>query len=217
MDACLADANFDILIYLDDVLVFSPTTEEHISRLEFVFGRLREHGLKMQLSKCHFFQKEVKYLGHVVLEEGVKTDPGKTSVIHEWKTPSSEKELRSFLGLAGYYRRFVKGFAQIAAPLHAILTKQDRRTRKKRTPYDTRNFSEKWDSNCEKAFQNLKKCLTEALVLGYPDFTTSFIVETDASFDGLGAVRFSGSVRRACCYRVCFKEFKINREKYEQL
>ena len=109
-------------------------------------------------------------------------------MIHEWKTPSSEKELRSFLGLAGYYRRFVKGFAQIAAPLHAILTKQDRRSRKKRTPYDTRNFSEKWDSNCEKAFQNLKKCLTEAPVLGYPDFTTSFIVETDASFDGIGAV-----------------------------
>ena len=168
--------------------MFSPTIEEHISRLEFVFGRLREHGLKMKPSKCHFFQKEVKYLAHVVSEEGVKTDPGKTSVIHEWKTPSSEKELRSFLGLAGYNRRFVKGFAQIAAPLHAILTKQDRRSRKKRIPYDTRNFSEKWDSNCKKAFQNLKKCLTEAPVLGYPDFTTSFIVETDASFDGLGAV-----------------------------
>ena len=121
-------------------------------------------------------------------EHGVKTDPDKTKVIHDWKTPSSEKELRSFLGLAGYYRRFVKGFANIAAPLHAILTKQDKRKRKKATHCDTRMFSEKWDSKCELAFQKLKECLTEAPVLGYPDFTSDFIVETDASFDGLGAV-----------------------------
>lgn len=91
MDACLADANFDILLIdLDDILVFSPTIEEHLSRLEFVFGRLREHGLKKKQSKYNFFQREVKNLGHVVSEQAVKRDLDKSKLKREWSTPSTE-------------------------------------------------------------------------------------------------------------------------------
>ena len=97
MEACLGDKNFEILLlYLDDILVFSKSFEEHLQRLEIVFNRLRSHGLKIKPSKCQFFHKEVKYLRHIVSGEGVKVDPDKISVIKDWKTPESEKELRSF-------------------------------------------------------------------------------------------------------------------------
>lgn len=192
MEACLGEVNFDILlIYLDDILVFSPSVEEHIKRLEFVFQRLKEHGLKMKPSKCHFFKSETKFLGHVVSEKGISTDPEKTKVIEDWQPPQTEKQLRQFLGLAGYYRRFVKGFSQIAAPLHSLLTKQNRKKRGKKPLSDTffnTSLSSRWTDECTQAFQKLKACLTSSPVLGYPDFRLPFVVETDASFSGLGAV-----------------------------
>lgn len=192
MEACLGEVNFDILlIYLDDILVFSPTIEEHLKRLDFVFGRLKEHGLKMKPSKCHFFQKEANFLGHVVSEHGISTDPEKTRVIKGWQIPQTEKQLRQFLGLAGYYRRFVKGFSQIAAPLHNLLTKQNRK-KKGRKPLSNAvlnaDLKSRWTPECTQAFEKLKSCLTTAPVLGFPDFRAPFVLETDASFQGLGAV-----------------------------
>ena len=138
----------------------------------------------MKPSKCTFFHTSVKYLGHIVSADGVSTDPEKTEAIRSWPTPTSEKELRSFLGLAGYHRRFVKDFSKIAKPLHSI-TSDNKEKKRKST---TKPFKELWNEECESAFKELKDRLTSSPILGYPDFKNTFILETDASFDGLGAV-----------------------------
>lgn len=109
-----------LLVYLDDIIVYSGSIADHLWRLERVFSKLRQHGLKIEASKCQFFQSKVKYLGHVVSADGVATDPSKTEAVSTWPTPKTLKELRSFLGFASYYRRFVPGFAQKAAPLHQL-------------------------------------------------------------------------------------------------
>lgn len=130
----------------------------------------------------------MNYLGHVVSEEGVKVNPDKIAVIKDWKTPQTEKDLRSFLGLAGYYRKFIKGFSQIAAPLHSVLSKQEKKVKGKKMVTKEIPFKQKWNADCDNAFEKLKSCLTSTPVLGFPNFSSPFIVETDASYDGLGAV-----------------------------
>lgn len=112
--------NQSVLLYFDDVIVFSSTVQQHLHRLEEVFSRLHGQGLKVKLSKCHFFQKRVKYLGHVVSKDSVSTDPDKVAAVWEWQTTNHLAELKSFLGFASYYRRFVEGFAKMAAPLHCL-------------------------------------------------------------------------------------------------
>lgn len=143
--------------------------------------------LKLKMSKCHFFQREVKYLGHVISAEGVATDPEKARAVREWKRPSTVTELRSFLGFSSYYRRFVEGFAKHAAPLHKLVAERQG-TRKKPSRTTSINLEAHWNEQCEKAFQTLKKNLNSTPVLGYGDFTRPFILEVDASYQGLGAV-----------------------------
>lgn len=109
-----------LLLYLDDVVVFSSTVDEHRSRLDLVLGRLQQEGLKVKLEKCQFFQHQVQCLGHVVSAAGVATDPKKVAAVAEWPTPRTVSELGSFLGFASYYKHFVEGFARIAAPLHQL-------------------------------------------------------------------------------------------------
>ena len=173
-----------LLVYLDDVVVYSRSVQEHFQRLEKVFQKLREHGLKLSASKCSFFRKEVKFLGHIVSAQGIKTDPEKIVAVQAWPTPKTLLELRQFLGLASYYRRFVSGFAEIAAPLHELVglltgaNKGKRRTQ----------IGSLWKSNHEAAFKELKAKLTSAPILGYANFNDSFILETDASHEGLGAI-----------------------------
>lgn len=117
MQATMSDLVFQIvLIYLDDLLVFSPTFHDHLARLETVLKRLRETGLKAKMEKCHFLQPEVRFLGHQVSAQGIGTDPDKISAVKQWPVPNNVKELRSFLGFCSYYRRFIKGFSQIAGP-----------------------------------------------------------------------------------------------------
>ena len=161
------------LVYLDDILIFSATVEDHLVRLRDVLDRLKNAGLKIKPSKCHLMRKSIKYLGHVVSEHGIKTDPEKTRCVADWPTPSNAHELRQFLGLAGYYRRFVKNFAVIAAPLFHL----------------TENHQAwNWTLQCNAAFFKLKESLVTSPVLAYPVFSIGFVVDTDASGEGLGPV-----------------------------
>lgn len=110
-----------LLLYLDDIVVFSSTVEQHLKRLEVILSRLKQEGLKARLEKYFFFQKEVRYLGHVISTEGVSTDPSKIEAVAQWRCPETAGELRSFLGFASYYRRFVEGFAKLVAPLRRLV------------------------------------------------------------------------------------------------
>ena len=161
------------LVYLDDIIIFSKTVEQHLALLRDVFSRLRRAGLKVKPSKCHLLQTSVHYLGHVVSAKGIETDPGKVKCVSNWPIPTTSKELSSFLGLASYYRRFIKHFAHVAAPLHALIHKGK--------PWQ-------WTTECTEAFFELKKMLISAPVLTLPDFSKSFVLDTDASGEGLGAV-----------------------------
>ena len=187
MQRCLNEMIFQILlVYLDDIIVFSETFDEHLERLDRVLTRLREHGLKLKPSKCCFLRARVTYVGHQLSANGVSPDPDKIAAVEEWKVPSSVKELRSFLGFAGYYRRFVKGFAKIAGPLHELVNSclHELKTNKRLAI----PFANRWDTVCQAAFDELREKLTSTPVLGFPDFSKPFRLETDASQEGLGAV-----------------------------
>ena len=174
-----------LLIYLDDLIIYSSTLEEHLERLERTFMRLKEHGLKLKGNKCHFFKEEVNYLGYVISAKGVATDKGKIEVVEKWPQPQTVKDLRSFLGFSSYYRRFVPKFAHIAKPLYTLIGVCNR---EKTTQKSNKQIQQSWDENCSAAFKQLKDKLTSTPVLAYADFSLPFVLETDASFQGLGAV-----------------------------
>ena len=187
MDKAFGDKNFQsLIVYLDDILVFGRTFEETLERLQLVLDRLSEFGLKVKPEKCNMFTDRLRYLGHSISDGGISPDPEKVRAVTEWKTPVTERELRGFLGLAGYYRRFVPGFAKVAGPLHALLGGTGKKRCKKASL--SRPISDLWDESCDKSFDNLKQLLTTAPLLGYPDLSRPFILEVDASYQGLGAV-----------------------------
>ena len=159
-----------------------------LDRLAVVFERLKKYGLKFKPSKVHLFQREVCHLGYHISEKGISTDPDKVSAITEWGIPDNDKDLHSFLGLASYYRRFVKDFAKIAKPLYGILNVNRSKKKVRTTQQDRRTFKDKWTPACTEAFQILKHKLISAPVLGFPDFELPFILEVDSSLDGIGAV-----------------------------
>ena len=161
------------IIYLDDILVIGRTLQEHMENLRLVFTRLRQAGLKLKPSKCKLMQREVQFLGYVVSSGGISGDPQKITAVKEFPRPVDLKSLRAFLGLTSYYRRFVPRFSAVAQPLYN-LTKKDALF--------------EWTVECEEAFQRLKDLLTKAPVLAYPQFGQRFLLETDASGVGLGAV-----------------------------
>ena len=163
----------ELLIYMDDIIVFSSDESQHIDRLARMLSRLQESGLKIKPSKTHLFQREVQYLGHVVNEHGIHTDPKKIEAISKIPSPKSVPQLRSFLGLTGYYRKFIPNYGGIANPLCKLL--------KKKAKYI-------WSSECEEAFLKLKAALTDHSTLAYPDYSKLFILDTDASYTACGAI-----------------------------
>ena len=163
-----------LLIYLDDIIVYSKTFEAHLENLKEVLERLRGANLKLHPTKCKLFAKQVSFLGHRVSEEGISTDPEKVKSIRDWPQPRNVKELRSFLGLASYYRKFCESFATICKPLHKLTEKNH--------PFD-------WTPECQSAFDTIKKVLTTAPVLGYPSTDGGhFVIDCDASNVGIGSV-----------------------------
>ncbi|GJU07031.1 putative mitochondrial protein [Tanacetum coccineum] len=160
------------LVFFDDILVYSQTTEDHVTHLQLVLETMRRHKLYAKLSKCVFGTTHVEYLDHVISKEGVSTEPNKVRVMQDWPTPTTLKQLRGFLGLIGYYIRFIKWFASLSRPLTQLLKKN----------------AFKWNLEAQLSFEALKKAMVEAPVLGLPDFNEPFMIETDASGVGLGAV-----------------------------
>ena len=157
---------------INDILIYSKSWEEHISHLQTALTILAANHLFAKEAKCHFGVTSVDYLGHIILADGVFVDPSKIQAIEEWPIPTTHREVRGFLGLAGYYHKFVQHFGKIVAPLHQLLT------------LDT--FE--WTDSTQDAFLNHKHALTTAPVLGLPDFAQPFVVECDACGTGIGAV-----------------------------
>eukprot|EP00253_Pinus_taeda_P009062 PITA_09062 len=162
-----------VLIFIDDILVYSRTIEEHQEHLRKVLQTLQEHQLYAKFSKCDFFKEEIQYLGHVITKEGIAVDPEKIKAIMDWPVPKDVADVRSFMSLAGYYRRFVEGFSRVAFPITSLQKKG-------------KKFH--WTPNCQKSFEQLKHLLTMAPILRIADPDKDYVVCTDASKEGVGGV-----------------------------
>ena len=189
MQSTMHDFIFSLLVvYLDDLLIYAKNFQEHLEALEKVFKRLREIGVKLNPPKCKFALPKVPFLGHVVSDKGIGTDPAKIEAILNWPVPKSASDVRSFLGLASYYRRFVKNFAKIAKPLNELYAQVHKRHQHDHKKGEKKPLGDLWTPECQEAFFSLKMALTTPPVLGYADYTKEFVVEVDASLQGLGAV-----------------------------
>ncbi|KAL6476237.1 hypothetical protein MHYP_G00147360 [Metynnis hypsauchen] len=194
----MGDINLkEVLVFLDDLIVFSDTIEEHEKRLLRVLSRLKVYGLKLSLEKCRFFQTSVRYLGHVVSKNGVETDPEKIKALKTWPSPTNLKELRSFLGFAGYYRRFIQNYSNIVRPLNDLtagyppLRKTDKQKKISGEYFKPREpFGKRWTDTCQTAFETIIDKLTTAPVLGFANPKLPYILHTDASTTGLGAALY---------------------------
>jgi hypothetical protein len=174
MDCIMAGLQYETLIvYLDDLIIFGKSYDEHLQRLEEVLRRLEKANMKLSPKKCHFLKTKVAYLGHVVSHGSIQPHPDKVKAISEYPRPTNEKQLRQFLGLASYYRRFIRNFSSIASPLYRLL--------EKKVPYT-------WCNACESAFSTLKHLLANDVTLAFPDFSKPFRVTTDASNIAMGGV-----------------------------
>jgi len=174
MNLLLAGLHWQIcLVYLDDILIFSRTFEEHLCRLKIVFDKLQGAGLKLRLDKCHFAKAQTSYLGYVISAKGIAPDPKKVEAVKIFRPPKDVSGVKSFLGLASYYRKFIANFAQLAAPLNDLLKK---------------HVKFHWSKQCQSSFEALQTALITAPVLKFPNFSESFLLQTDASGIGLGVV-----------------------------
>lgn len=198
MERCVGDLNRkEALVFIDNVIVFSDTLEQHESRLLQVLNRLKEYGLKLSSEKFKFFQTSVKYLGHIVSEHGVETDPQKIEALKTWPVPENLKQLRSFLGFLGYYRRFVRNCSKIIKPLNDLtagyspLRKHSQGKGKTHLYFHPKeSFEERWTPECQRAFEEIIDKLTTAPVLGFANLSLPYLLHIDASTTGLGAALY---------------------------
>ncbi|XP_048064029.1 uncharacterized mitochondrial protein AtMg00860-like [Megalobrama amblycephala] len=167
--------NKRVIVYIDDILVYSNTFSDHVQHVRAVLQRLVEHQLYAKLEKCEFHQTSTSFLGYVISAEGVAMDDNKVQAVVNWPLPSTIKELQHFLGFANFYRRFIRNFSLVAAPLTSMLKKG--------------NSGLTWSTAASEAFQKLKQLFTTAPILHHPDPEREFIVEVDASNTGTGAIQ----------------------------
>jgi hypothetical protein len=188
-----------VLVFFDDILVYSKTPEQHLSHLQLVLEIFRTHQLKAKLSKCTFGQPQVEYLGHIITRTGVHTNPTKIKEIVDWKVPVSLKKLRGFLGLTCYYRRFIPRYAHICKPLYGALKKNA--------------FT--WGPKQQTAFTTLKTVMSNPPLLALPNFSLPFTLETDACATGLGAVLMQNS-KPLAYFSKCLGPNNMTKSVYEK-
>jgi hypothetical protein len=184
-----------VIVFIDDILIYSKSEEDHALHLRLILELLEKESLYGKFSKCDFWLKEVKFLGHVVNRDGIHVDPSKIEAVKNWKPPTSPTEIRSFLGLAGYYRRFIENFSRIAKPLTTLTQK---------------NKKYVWGDEQELAFQTLKEKLCDAPILTLPDGSEDFVVYCDASNQGLGCVL----MQRGKVIAYASRQLKIHEKNY---
>ena len=159
---------------MDDIVIFSKSLKEHLQHLKLIFEELQQYSLKIQLDNREFLRKEVPFLGHIITADGIKPNPDKIKAILKYPIPKTQKEVRIFLGLTGFYRKFIKNYAKIAKPMTKVLKKKE--------------IIDPEDKAYKEAFQKLKELITNSPVLAYPDFTKPFTITIDASNLAIGAV-----------------------------
>ncbi|XP_071906044.1 uncharacterized protein [Coffea arabica] len=186
-----------VVVFIDDILIYSKTQEEHVKHLEIVLQILREHKLYAKFSKCEFWLEEISFLGHKVSKDGIAVDPAKVEAVMNWKRPETPTEIRSFLGLAGYYRRFIQDFSKIAGPMTELTKKGNKFI---------------WTPKCESSFQELKRRLTSAPVLVLPDGDEGYAVYSDASGEGKANVVADALSRKAQIAGLMVKEWDMLEE-----
>ncbi|GJY73104.1 putative nucleotidyltransferase, ribonuclease H [Tanacetum coccineum] len=184
-----------VIVFIDDILVYSKSKDEHEVHLRLVLELLKKEELYAKFSKCEFWLQEVQFLGHVVNQNGIHMDPSKIEAVKNWKAPTTPSEIRSFLGLAGYYRRFIANFSKIAKPLTSLTQK---------------NKKYEWGVEQEEAFQTLKDNLCNAPILSLPDGVEDFVVYCDASNQGLGCVL----MQRGKVIAYASRQLKIHEKNY---
>ena len=199
MEQCLGDQQFvTFLLYLDDICIFASTIDEMLDHIQLVFDRLKKFNLKIKPKKCHFFSTSVLFMVHVLLAKGISANPEKVEKVKTLPVPKNTNEVQSFLGLASYYRWFIPHFAKKVQCLHELVgptaSKPKGKARNKETtvaetiPTKAETKLLEWMIEHQEAFDALKEALSTAPVLGYPNFTREFILETDASLKGLGTI-----------------------------
>ncbi|GJX07409.1 putative reverse transcriptase domain-containing protein [Tanacetum coccineum] len=185
-----------VIVFIDDILIYSRNEKEHEEHLKTILEMLKKEELYAKFSKCEFWIHTVKFLGHVIDSSGIHVDPAKIEAVKNWASPTTPSEIRQFLGLAGYYRRFIEGFSKIAKPMTELTQKNQK--------FD-------WGEEQEEAFQLLKQKLCAAPILALPEGSDDFVVYCDASIKGLGAVL----MQRMKVIAYASRQLKIHEKNYK--